>query len=157
FGLEQDLPHAYMIFATLVHLALAVTTTAMAARVSSRPIALVFGLFWLVDSGAISHGGTVGLFHWALLHSAFAHVFSMIAALGILAALKRPRLGASVAIWLGTAIATAGHPAALITAATFAIALVGVALLASDVPARRALAALGHLALGVALGATVWL
>src|SRR5690606_16139253 len=104
---------------------------------------------WLVDSGAISHGGTVGLFHWAILHSAFAHLFSMFAALGIVSALHRPRLGASIAIWLGIAISTAAHPAALITAAAFCIALAAVALLAGDVKPRRALAALGHVIIGL--------
>ena len=156
-GLEHDLPHAFMIVAALTHLGLALTTTALAMRVASRPIAVVVGLFWLVDSGAISHGGTVGLFHWAILHSAFAHLFSMIAALGIVSALHRPRLGASITIWLGVAISTAAHPAALITAATFCIALAAVALLAGDVKPRRALAALGHVLVGLALGAIVWL
>ena len=37
------------------------------------------------------------------------------------------------------------------------VALGAVALLASDVPPRRALAALGHVALGAALGAAVWM
>ena len=156
-GLEHDLPHAFMIVATVTHLALALTTTALAARVAPRPIAVVIGLFWLVDTGAISHGGTVGIFQWGLLHSAFAHVFSMIAALGILSALARPRLGASVTIWIATAISTATHPAALLTATSFAVALAVVALLAADVRPRRALAALGHLVLGAALGAVVWL
>jgi hypothetical protein len=156
-GLENDLPHAFMIVATLVHLGLALTTTAVAARVAPKPIAVIVGLFWLTDSGALSHGGVNGLFMWALLHSAFAHVFSMIAALGIMASLVRPRLGASVAIWLGIAFSTAAHPAALITAATFAVALLAVAVLAADVPPRRALVALCHLALGLALGAVVWM
>jgi hypothetical protein len=156
-GLENDLPHAFMIVATLTHLGLALTTTALAMRVASKPIAVIVGLFWLVDSGAISHGGTVGLFHWALLHSAFAHLFSMIAALGILSALHRPRLGATITIWLGIAISTAAHPAALITTATFCIALAAVALLAGDIRPRRALAALGHVLIGLALGATVWM
>lgn len=156
-GLENDLPHAFMIVATVTHLSLALTTTALAARVAPRPIAVVLGLFWLVDTGAISHGGTVGIFQWGLLHSAFAHVFSMIAALGILSALVRPRLGASVTIWIATAISTATHPAALLTATSFAVALAVVALLAADIRPRRALAALGHLVLGVALGAVVWL
>jgi hypothetical protein len=156
-GLDHDLPHAFMIVAALTHLGLALCTTALAMRVASRPIAVIVGMLWLVDSGAISHGGTVGLFHWALLHSAFAHLWSMIAALGILAALRRPRLGASLTIWLGIAISTAAHPAALITAATFAAALCAVALLAGDIKPRHALAALGHVAIGLALGATVWL
>ncbi|HUJ62661.1 MAG TPA: hypothetical protein VLX92_29365, partial [Kofleriaceae bacterium] len=157
FGLQNDLPLAFMIVATLVHLGLALTTTAVAIRVSSRPVALVIGLFWLFDTGAVSHGGTIGLYHWGLLHSAFAHVFSMIAALGILAALARPRIGASITIWIATAISVAAHPVALITSAAYVIALGAVALLAGDVPPRRALAAIGHVVLGVALGATVWL
>jgi hypothetical protein len=156
-GLEHDLPHAFMIVAALTHLGLALATTALAMRIASRPIAVIVGVFWLVDSGAISHGGTVGLFHWALLHSAFAHLWSMIAALGILTALHRPRLGASVTIWIGVAVSTAAHPAALITSATFGVALCAVALLAGDIKPRRALAALGHVAIGLALGATVWL
>lgn len=156
-GLEHDLPHALMIVAAFVHLGLALTTVALAMRVASKPIAVAIGMYFLVDSGAISHGGTVGLFHWAILHSAFAHLFSMIAALGILSAIQRPRLGASIMIWLGIAVSTAAHPAALITAATFALALAGVALLASDVPPRRALAALGHVLVGLALGAVVWM
>ncbi len=156
-GLENDLPHAFMIVAVITHMSLALTTTAVAARVAPRPIACVIGLFWLVDAGAISHGGTVGIFQWALLHSAFAHVWSMIAALAIMSALVRPRLGASVTIWIATAISTAAHPAALLTAATYALALAFVALLAGDIRPRRAIVALGHLAIGIALGACVWL
>lgn len=157
FGLENDLPHAFMIVSVLTHLGLALTTTAVACRIAPRPIAAVLGIFWLVDAGAISHGGTVGIFQWALLHSAVAHLWSMIAALGILSALMRPRLGASVVIWIATAISTAAHPAALLTAATYAVALGAVALLAGDIKPRHAIAALGHLAIGVALGAVVWL
>jgi hypothetical protein len=157
FGLQGDLPHAFMIVAALVQLGLALTTTALVARVAPKPLAVILGMFWLVDAGALSHGGVNGLFRWALLHSALGHVFSMIAALGILSALKRPRLGASVTIWVATAAATAAHPAGLISSATFAIALLAVALLASDVPRRRAYAALGHLVLGIALGAVVWM
>ena len=153
----DDLSLAFMIVATIVHLSLAVITTYLAMRVTSRKIAFAIGLFWLVDGGAISHGGTVGLYRWAILHSAFAHVFSMIAVVGILAALRRPRIGAAVTIWLATAIATAAHPAALLMAAACALGLLGVALLAGDVPPRRAFAALGHLAIGIALGAIVWL
>jgi hypothetical protein len=156
-GLEQDLPLAFMIVAVVVHLGLAVLTTAIAARIAPWPLAVVVGIASVVDSGAISHGGTVGLFHWALFHSAFAHVFSTIAALGILHALRKPSLGASIAIWIGTAIGTASHPAALIMAAACALALVLVAIVAEDIPPRRALAALFHVALGCALGAIVWM
>jgi uncharacterized membrane protein YeaQ/YmgE (transglycosylase-associated protein family) len=156
-GLEDDLPLAFMIIATLVHLALAVLVAVLAMRLASRKIAFVVAVFWVLDGGAVSHGGTVGLFRWAILHNTFAHVFSMIAVLGIVNALRRPRLGAAVTIWLGTAVATASHPAALLMSAACGVALAGVTLLASDVPRRRAVMALAHLVVGVALGAVVWL
>ena len=156
-GLEHDLPLALMIVAVLVHLTIAAATTAIAMQVAPGPVALGIGLFTLVDSGAVAHGGTVGLFRWALLHSAFALAASTIAALGILAALRRPRLAASMTIWIATAIATAAHPAGLLAAAASMAALGAVALLASDLPPRRAIVALGHVALGVALGAMVWM
>jgi hypothetical protein len=157
FGLEHDLPLALMAVAVLVHIGIAATTTAIAMKIAPRPIALVVGLLALVDTGAVAHGGTVGLFRWALLHSALALLFSTIAALGVLSALKRPRIGASVAIWVATALATVTHPAGLISATAAILALAAVALLAHDVPPRRALVAMGHVALGVALGAVVWM
>src|SRR5262249_3507181 len=74
-GLDGDLPRALMVTAVLVHVALSITTALLAMRLTSKPIALAIGLFVLVDSGAVAHGGTVGLFHWALLHSALALLF----------------------------------------------------------------------------------
>lgn len=156
-GLGHDLPLALMIVAVVVHLVIAAATAAIAMQVAPRPIALVIGLCTLVDSGAVAHGGTVGLFRWALLHSAFALAFGVIAALGILEALQRPRLAASATIWIATAIATVAHPAGLIAGAASMVALGAVALLASDVPPRRAIVALGHVALGMALGAALWM
>jgi hypothetical protein len=156
-GLEHDLPLALMIVAVLVYLTIAAATAAIALRVAPAPIAAVIGVLTLVDSGAVAHGGTVGLFHWALLHSALALACSAIAAVGILEALRRPRLAASATIWLATALATIAHPAGLISAAASAAALGAVALLASDVPARRAVAALVHVGLGMALGASEWM
>lgn len=156
-GLDGDLAHALMIVAVLVHVTLALATAAIAMRVGPKPLALGVGLVMLVDTGAIAHGGTVGLFRWALLHSAMAIAFSTVAALGVLAALRRPRLGASLTIWIFTALATATHPAGLLATAASIVALAVVALLAGDVPPRRALVALGHVALGAALGAAAWI
>ena len=156
-GLEDDLPHAMMIVAVLVHVAIAVGTTLLAMRVAPKPIALLVGAAAIVDSGAVAHGGTVGLFRWALLHSALALAFATAAAVGIVAALQRPRLRASIAIWIGTALACATHPAGLIAAVATLLALAAVALLASDVPPRRALVAMGHVVLGIALGAAIWM
>jgi hypothetical protein len=156
-GLEDDLPLAMMVVAVLVHLALAVTTALIAMRVAGKPIALVVGALAVVDSGAVAHGGSVGLFRWALLHSALALAFWTVAALGILGALRRPGTRSALAIWIGTALACAAHPAGLLAAAAAFVALAAVALLASDAPPRRAIAAMGHVALGVALGAAVWM
>ncbi|MBS1121809.1 MAG: hypothetical protein H6Q90_4037 [Deltaproteobacteria bacterium] len=156
-GLSGDLPLAMMIVAVLVHLGIAVTTTMIAMRIAPKPIAFVVGALTVVDGGAVAHGGTVGLFRWGLLHSAMSLAFGTIAALGVLGALRKPRLRASIAIWLGTALACATHPAGLIAAVACMIALAAVALLASDAPPRRALIAIGHIALGIALGAVVWM
>jgi hypothetical protein len=156
-GLGDDLPLAMMVVAVLVHVGLAVATALIAARVAPRPVALVVGALTVVDSGAVAHGGSVGLFRWALLHSALSLAFWTIAALGILGALARPRLRSSIAIWIGTALACATHPAGLLGAAAALVALGAVALLATDAPPRRALAAMGHVALGIALGAAVWM
>ncbi|MDQ3336743.1 MAG: hypothetical protein M4D80_16370 [Myxococcota bacterium] len=157
-GLSDDLPLALMIVSVIVHIGIAVGTTLLAMRASgSRPIALVVGIAAVVDSGAVAHGGTVGLFRWALMHSAMALMFATIAAVGILAAIARPRLRASIMIWIGTALACATHPAGLIAAVATMLALAAVALLASDVPPRRALVAMIHVAIGVALGAAVWM
>ena len=71
-GLEHDLPLAMNVVAVLVHLALAAATALIAMRVAPRPLALVYGALALVDSGAVAHGGTVGLFRYALVHSALA-------------------------------------------------------------------------------------
>src|SRR5439155_8243138 len=73
------------------------------------------------------------------------------------AALDRPRLSASVAIWLGTALGVASHPVTLIAVATCTLGLAVAALPAHDVPPRRALAAIGHLGIGTAIGAPVWM
>lgn len=156
-ALGGDLPLALMVVAVLVHLTIAAATTAIAAQLAPRPIALLVGIAALVDSGAVAHGGTVGLFRWALLHSALALACATIAACGVIAALRRPRLAASATIWVATAIATIAHPAGLIAAAATMLALAVVALLATDVPARRPLAALAHVALGAALGASLWM
>jgi hypothetical protein len=156
-GLENDLPLVLMVMAVVTYLVICVATTALAMRIAPKPIALVVGLMTLVDSGAIAHGGTVGLFRWALLHSAISLAFSTIAALAVLGALRKPRIGMSVLIWVFTALATACHPAGLLATAAVVVALAAVALLASDLPPRRALVAIGHVAIGAALGAAVWM
>ena len=156
-GLEGDLAYALMIVAVIVFILLAAATTAITMQVAPKPIALFVGLVTLVDSGAIAHGGTVGLFRWALFHSAMALSLAAFAALAVIAAVRRPRLRTSIAIWVFTALACIAHPAGLIAAAASVLALLAVALLASDVKPRRALVAIGHLGIGVLLGAAIWM
>jgi hypothetical protein len=156
-GLEGDLMHALFILAVIVHIAIAVGTSLLAMRVAPRPIALVIGLAALVDTGAVAHGGTVGLFHWALLHSALAMAFVTAAAVCVIAAVQKPQLRTSIGIWIFTALACIAHPAGLLSAAVSLVALLAIALLASDVKPRRALAAGGHVILGVAIGASTWM
>ena len=156
-GLEHDLAHALLIVAVIVHVGIAVGTTLIAARIAPRPLALLVGVVALVDTGAVAHGGTVGLFRWGLLHGALSLAFATVAALGVVDALRRPRLATSVLIWVATALAVIAHPAGLIGAAASIVALGAVALLASDVPPRRALVAIGHVTVGIALGAAVWM
>ena len=154
---DLDVPWTLMIVAVCVHLGLAVLTTLIAIRVAPRPIALVVGLMTIVESGAVAHGGTVGMFRWALLHSLLSLAFGLVAVLGILAMLRRPRTRAAIAIWVGTALACMTHPIGLVAAAANVLGLTAVALLAADVPPRRALVAIGHVILGVALGAWLWM
>ncbi|HSJ99793.1 MAG TPA: hypothetical protein VK932_01075, partial [Kofleriaceae bacterium] len=113
-GLGDDLPLAMMVAAVLVHLALAVATALIAMRVAPKPIAFVIGVLAVVESGGVAHGGTVGLFRWALLHSALAVALWLVAALGVLGALRRPGTRSALAIWIGTALACAAHPAGLL-------------------------------------------
>ncbi len=156
-GLERDLPHAYMIVAVLVHLGSCLLVTAIGMRVAPRPVAAVVGVMCVVESGAVSEGGPVDLFRWALLHSALSLSCFLVAALGIVALLERPRLRAVIAIWIATAIATIAHPAGLLVVGGACAGLLGVVLLAHDVPRRRGLVAIGHVLVGVALGAAVWM
>jgi hypothetical protein len=151
-----DVPTALLVVAIVVHIALAVLTAGLAMRVASRKVACLIGVVCLVDTGAISHGGTVGLFRWGILHSAVSTALGLVAMLGVMMALRRPRIGVSILIWIATALATAAHPSALLMVAAAIVALVGVALLAADIRPRVALVAVGHLVLGVALGAIVW-
>lgn len=156
-GLRDDLPLALMITAVLVHVAIAVGTTALALRIAPRSIAALVGVAALLDGGAVAHGGTVGLFRWALLHSAMSLAFALVAACAVIDALRKPRLRSTILIWIFTALACIAHPAGLIGAAASMLALAVTALLAGDVPPRRALAALVNVGIGVALGAFVWM
>ena len=151
-----DLPTLMITFAVAVHVLFAIGVTRLALRVASPVVATIVGLCSLADAGGISSGGIVGTIEWGLIHSAVAQLFALVAVTAVVDALRRPRLRTSIAIWVFFALSTAAHPCGLLSAAAVAIALAGTALLARDVPSRRALVALSHVGVGVALGAIIW-
>lgn len=156
-GMANDVPRAMMIVAVAVHIGLAVQTMRIAARVAPLPAALFVGVVALLDLGDLSGGGVTSLFRWGLFHHAFAQVLVLWSVVAVLDALRTPRRSTAVRIWFAVAIATAAHPSALLQAGLMMAGLAAVALLATDVPPRRALMALLHVGAGVALGAVVWM
>ena len=156
-GMANDVPRAMMIVAVAVHIGLAVQTMRIAARVAPLPAALFIGVVALLDLGDLSGGGVTSLFRWGLFHHAFAQVLVLWSVVAVLDALRTPRRSTAVRIWFAVAIATAAHPSALLQAGLMMAGLAAVALLATDVPPRRALMALLHVGAGVALGAVVWM
>ena len=111
----------------------------------------------LLDIGLGSNYGTNSVLYYALLHFAVCLAFLVFALVSLIDAIERPRLGASVAVWILIALACAAHPSGLQLVAAAVPALGLTALLARDVPRRRLLAAAVHLALGAALAAVVWM
>ncbi|MBP9086038.1 MAG: hypothetical protein KBG15_07965 [Kofleriaceae bacterium] len=155
--LRADLPRAMMIVAVAVHVGLAVQTMRITVRVAPLPAAVLIGVVALLDVGDLSGGGVSSLFRWGLFHHAFAQVLVLWAAVAVLDALRTPSQGTALRIWAAVAIATAAHPSALLQAGLMIVGLGAVALLARDVPPRRALFAMLHLAAGIGLGALVWM
>ena len=155
--LRADLPRAMMIVAVAVHVGLAVQTMRITVRVAPLPAAVLIGVVALLDVGDLSGGGVSSLFRWGLFHHAFAQVLVLWAAVAVLDALRRPSQGTAVRIWAAVAIATAAHPSALLQAGLMIAGLAAVALLARDVPPRRAVFAMLHVAAGIGLGALVWM
>lgn len=156
-GSEDRLPLFLLCFGVVIHALIAIGITRLCLRVAPAPVAAVAGLTQLIDAGGISAGGVAGNLEWALIHNALAQAFALFAVMAVIAAIERPRLRTTLAIWVWTALAAATHPSALLFLGAVIVALVGVAVLATDVPTRRALVAAGHVALGLALAAAVWM
>ncbi|HLL22682.1 MAG TPA: hypothetical protein VK427_11150, partial [Kofleriaceae bacterium] len=156
-GLDDRLPFVLLLFASLAHTLVAVNATRLALRFLPAPLAAAIGVLLVLDHGSISSGGVIGTIQTGLLHSAVAQVFALAAVVGVVDAIRRPRLRTSIAIWLTTALATAAHPAGLLASGVTLVALLAVAALARDVLTRRSVVAGCHVLLGVALGASVWL
>lgn len=156
-GSEDRLPVFLLCFGIVVHTLIAIGITRLCLRVAPAPIAAVAGLTQLIDAGGISAGGVAGNLEWALVHNALSQAFALFAVMAVIAAIERPRLRTTLAIWVWTALAAATHPSALLFLGAVMVALVGASVLATDVPARRPLVAAGHVALGLALAAAVWM
>jgi hypothetical protein len=152
----QDLTLVLVRSGIVIHVLMALSTALLARRVVPWPWALVAGLAMLYDRGSVWGSGIDGVLGLGVTHSALANAVWPFVLMALIAALQRPGLGHSVRIWLLTVLAIACHPVAVVNALATAAALLLVALLARDLPARRALFALGHLVLGILMAATIW-
>ena len=152
----QDLTLLLVRSGIVVHVLMAVGTALLARRIVPWPAALVAGLALLYDRGSVWGGGVDGVLSMGVTHSALANAVWPFVLIAIIAALQRPSLARSMLIWLLTVFAIACHPIGLVNALATAAALLLVALLARDLPARRALFALAHLVLGVLMAAAIW-
>ena len=156
-GTEDRLTDVLVIVAIVAHALIALNIVRVVYRIARPWTAFVIGAIMVVESGSVSAGGVVGTIEWGLVHSAVGQAFFMFAVVAVVDVLERPRLARAVTIWIATALATATHPSALLATAGSIVALAFVALLARDTPARRPLVAAGHLGIGAALGAVVWM
>jgi len=142
--------------AIAVQLLLALGAVRLALRFVSWRLAAVAGLLVLIDRGNGTSGGASAVLYWGLLHNAVALCFWVFALGSLVDALRRPRLGSSVAVWILGALGVAAHPIGLVAAAATVAGLLAVAALARDLPPRRALVGVFHVVVAVALGAVVW-
>ncbi|HEY4181761.1 MAG TPA: hypothetical protein VGM90_33180 [Kofleriaceae bacterium] len=156
-GSDANVPVVLLLMAVAAHILIALSATRLALRFLPASLAALIGCALIVDQGSVSSGGVIGTIEYSLLHSAMGQVFALSAVVSVVDCMRRPRIRTSIAIWCFTALSVMSHPSALLSAAVVCLALVAVALLARDVPARRPLFAAGHIVVGTALGAFVWL
>jgi hypothetical protein len=140
----------------LIHTLAAAGAGLLARRICGWKWGIVIGCVVLLDLGSVFGGGANGIMYLGVTHSALATALWPFVMLAVLRALERPSLATSAAIWSLTSLVLLCHPYGTVSALATMGALVVVAWLASDVPRRRPLFALGHLALGVALPACIW-
>ncbi|HEV8551491.1 MAG TPA: hypothetical protein VGQ57_20730, partial [Polyangiaceae bacterium] len=156
FG-TTDLTLVLVRTAVLTHTLAALGGGLLARRTVGAAWGVVVGLVMLLDHGSVWGGGAEGIFKLGVLHSALANAVFPFVLVAVVAALRRPTLVTSAAIWSSVALAVACHPLALTSALATCGALVLVACFARDVPAARALACAAHVALGVALVAAIFM
>ena len=150
FG-TSDLTLVLVRAAVVTHTLAALGGGLLARRLLAWPWGALVGLVLLFDVGSVWGGGMDGLFKLGVLHAAMANAVFPFVLVSVVDALRRPSLATSARIWLTVALAIGCHPLALLSAAATLVALLLVALVAKDVPARRALACAFHVGLGVLL------
>jgi hypothetical protein len=143
--------------AIVLHVVAALGGALLARRLVAWPLAVLVGFVVLFDNGSAFGGGTDGLLGLGVVHAAMANAAWTFALGALLDALERPRLSASIRIWLLVAFASACHPLGLVCSLAACGALLLVALLARDIPWHRPLVGAFHVALGAALAACAWL
>ncbi|HUH02313.1 MAG TPA: hypothetical protein VML75_09970 [Kofleriaceae bacterium] len=157
FDYRDDLPLLLLRMTICVHVAFALLAARLARRVVPWPLAMVVGLVLLYDRGGAGGGGTKSLLYYGLLHSTVAQCLWLLALTAVIDGLRRPRLATSVQVWILAALGAVAHPIGVATAGIVVMALLAVALLARDLPARRSVAMAFHVALGAAVAAMVWM
>jgi hypothetical protein len=156
-GVNENLSFVLVLIGVVAHISIALNATRLALRFLPAWVAAAVGIVTLIDTGSISSGGVMGTIEYGLVHSAISQAFGLAALVSVIDSLRRPRLRTSISIWIWTALSTIAHPAGLLGVGVAVMALVMVALLARDVPARRPLIAVLHLVLGTAVAAWIWL
>lgn len=156
FDLTDNIPLLLVRLAILTHVFTVLGAVAIARRVAPWPFAFGAGLLVLLELGTGTSGGSSGVFLWGIWHHAVAQALWLFAIAAVLDALQRPRLSASLRIWIFATLGIVAHPTGIVMAALLGVALLLAAVLARDCPARRALACVFHVALAVMLGAIVW-
>jgi hypothetical protein len=153
---SEDLKLLLVRSGILIHTLGAISAALLARRVLDWRWGIAVGLVTLYDFGSVYGGGADGLLGFGVTHSALANALFPFVLISLLDALERPSLAVSVRIWLLTALTIACHPLGLVSAAGAIVSLGFVAWLAKDVPAHRALLAMGHLMIGIGACALVW-
>lgn len=154
---STDLTLVMVRSAIIIHSLSALGAGLLARRVVRWPFGIAVGLVALADVGSVWGGGIEGIFSMGVTHSALTHALWPFVLLAIIGALHRPAPWRSALIWGLVAFAVACHPLGIVSALGTIAALLMVALVARDVPPKRAWSAALHVAIGLLLVAASWM
>jgi hypothetical protein len=153
----RDLTLVLVRSGVVIHTLGALGAALLARRVIGWKWGVVVGWLTLFDLGSLFGGGLNGVLYLGVTHGTLATALWSFVLVAVVGALERPSLANSALIWILSALACLCHPIAIVSAVATMGGLVLVACLARDQPRHRAWLALGHVALGSALAAFVWL